>query len=123
VKNRLLRLALALVAAAMHVAAPVAAYARPGWDWDASPKDFCSTSRVAAVTPAGSGFPSPASNEHHCAHAPCCPGGVVGGAAPPPVLALLHVVSAGASTPATTTVAAPVAPIVAAQPRGPPHHT
>jgi len=120
VNKRLLRLTLAFVAAAMHVAAPVAAYAGPAPNRDAMPKDFCSASRVAAVTPAGSGFPSPASNEHHCAHAPCCAGGAAGAAAPPLELSVLHVVSAGASKPATIAIAAPVAPIAAAQPRGPP---
>src|SRR5450432_498012 len=118
--NRPMRLGLAFVAAALHRAAPVAAYANASSS--ALPGDFCSASRAAPPAPAGRGIPLPASNEHHCAHAPCCAGGAVNAAAPPPSsLALLHIAFAGHAKTAANAVAAPVAPIAAAQARGPPH--
>jgi hypothetical protein len=116
--KRFRHVALALVAAAMHVAAPVAAYAQPPASMP--PGDFCSVTRTTTAAPGG-GVPLPASSEHHCAHAPCCAGGAVNAAAPPPpALGLLRVASGRESLPAAIAIAAPAAPIAAAQPRGPP---
>jgi hypothetical protein len=117
--RRLRQLALAFVAAAMHVVAPVAAYANASIA--PLPGDFCSVTRTAATLGAGGIVPLPASSEHHCAHAPCCAGGAVNAAAPPPsAQGFLHVASAGASLPVAIAPPSPAAPLVAAQPRGPP---
>ena len=118
-----LRSGLVLLAIAMHLAVPVMAYGQVSVP--ALPGDFCSTLRSAPVSPVGSGFPSsfplPASGEHHCAHAPCCAGGVVHPAAPPRLPVVFRIAPAGVRAPESTPVAAPLAVIIAAQPRGPPH--
>jgi hypothetical protein len=108
----------ALLATAMHLAAPVAAYAvtMPAL----MSGDFCSAARGAAAAPPSQRMPLP-SSEHHCAHAPCCVGGVLDPAAPPPrvhfaLIAARHPVRALPSSP----VAVPPSAITAAQPRGPP---
>jgi hypothetical protein len=122
-----LRSGLVLLAVAMHLAVPVTAYAK-----SLSPAlqgDFCTTSRSGPATsaPAGGDFPSsfplPASGEHHCAHAPCCAGGAVDVAAPPRLPIVFRIAFAGVRALEPTPVAAPLAVIMAAHPRGPPHHT
>ena len=119
-----LRSGLVLLAVAMHLAVPVMAYAKASLP--ALPGDFCSASRNGPTTPAGGGFPSsfplPASGEHHCAHAPCCAGGAVNAAAPPRLPVVFRIAPAGVSAPESMRIAAPLAVIMAAQPRGPPHH-
>jgi hypothetical protein len=120
-----LRSGLVLLAVAMHVAVPVTAYEMASLP--SSPGDFCSALRSAPVAPGGGGFPSnfplPASGEHHCAHAPCCAGWAVDAAAParPPIV--FRIAFTGVRAPESTPVAAPLAVIMAAQPRGPPQHT
>jgi hypothetical protein len=114
-----LRSGLVLLAVAMHLAVPVTAYGKASLP--ALPGDFCSTLRNGPMAPTGSGFPLPASGEHHCAHAPCCVGGAVNAAAPPlhsPVV--LRIELAGVRAPESTPIAVPLAVIMAAQPRGPP---
>jgi hypothetical protein len=116
--KRYLRFVLVLLAAAMHLAAPVAAYARvmPA----GMPGDFCSAARGASTTRFGQGYPPP-SSEHHCAHAPCCAGGAAdSAAAPPPVPVAFRVAQAGVPVPESMSVTAALAVIIAAQPRGPP---
>jgi len=115
-RNRFL--AIVLLAAAMHLVAPVAAYAvtMP----PAMSGDFCSAARGAPTAPLSQRMPLP-SSEHHCAHAPCCAGGTLDSAALPlhvPVVfsTSLLPVRAHSSRPE----ALPPAPIAAAQPRGPP---
>jgi hypothetical protein len=117
--KRSLHRLLVIVAAAMHLAAPVAAYATPSSG--ALPGDVCSASRPAAPVPVDAGIPAPGTSEHHCAHAPCCAGGGATGAALPPGFALpLHVAFPREVTPAANAVVAPVPPVASAQPRGPP---
>jgi len=116
--KRYRRFVVVLLALAMHLAAPVAAYARVMSA--GMPADFCSAARGASTTPFGQGSPQP-SSEHHCAHAPCCAGGALDSAAlPPPVPAVLRIAQAGIRAPQTTPVTAALAVIIAAQPRGPP---
>jgi hypothetical protein len=118
--KRFVHRGLVVVAALMHLAAPVVAYAMA--HADALPGDICSVAGPNIAAPAASGIPLPATNEHHCAHAPCCAGGAVGAAAPPSAApTFLHIVSARDARPAIADAAAPVPPIAAAQPRGPPH--
>jgi len=116
--KRYLRFVVVLLAVAMHLAAPVAAYAKVmpvGMS-----NDFCSAARAASAPPSGQGYPQP-SSEHHCAHAPCCAGGALDSTAlPPPVPAVLRIAQAGIRAPQTTPVTAALAVIIAAQPRGPP---
>ena len=118
-----LRSGLVLLAVAMHLAVPVAAYGKASLA--ALPGDFCSTLRSSPAAPKGNGFPSsfplPASGEHHCAHAPCCAGGAVNAAAPPRLPIVFRIALAGVRAPESAPVAAPLAVIMAAQPRGPPH--
>ena len=118
-----LRSGLVLLAVAMHLAVPVVAYGQV--TLPALPGDFCSTLRSAPISPAGSGFPSsfplPASGEHHCAHAPCCAGGAVNAAAPPRLPVVFRIAPAGVPAPESMQIAAPLAVIIAAQPRGPPY--
>lgn len=110
---------LVIVAALMHLAAPIIAYAMARAD--ALPGDICSAARTNTAAPAADGIPRPATIEHHCAHAPCCASGAVDAAAPPPpAVSLLPIASAGESVPAAVTIVAPTAPIIAAPPRGPP---
>jgi hypothetical protein len=122
--RRTAHLALALIAATLHLFAPVAVYAMGSVP--SIPNDLCSavrsaTVRSAALPPAPAGAPTPSSNEHHCAHAPCCAGGTLDASAPPPILrGLATIALAGLSVPAIGAIRAPIAPIVAAQPRGPP---
>ncbi|HQR12115.1 MAG TPA: hypothetical protein PLW68_12385 [Casimicrobiaceae bacterium] len=118
-KSRTYKLAIALVAAAMHIVAPGVAYA--GAAKQLSPGDLCSAARPAPPDKVRGGAPLPASHEHHCAHAPCCGGGAGNAAAPPPTDASLRLIAvASAGRLATVSTAAPAAPIRAARPRGPP---
>jgi hypothetical protein len=116
--RRIRCLAIVLLAAAMHLVAPVAAYAvtMPA----VMPGDFCSAVRAPAAAPLSQRVPMP-SGEHHCAHAPCCAGGALDSAAPPP---RLHPPLFAARDPVRALPASPVAvppsAITAAQPRGPP---
>jgi len=113
-----LRLGLVLLAAAMHVVAPVAAYAM------VTPAvlsgDFCSAVRGSPVAPLSQRAPKP-SSEHHCAHAPCCAGGVLDTVAPPPRghVALCATRDPVRALPLSRVAVSPSA-ITAAQPRGPP---
>jgi hypothetical protein len=117
--NRTVRLGLVLIAAAMHLAAPVTAYAMRSSQ--ALPNDLCSAARSAGLTPDRSDVPQPVSSDHHCAHAPCCASGTLDAAAPPSsALSVLPTLLAGEALPAVLPTAAPFAPVVAAQPRGPP---
>jgi hypothetical protein len=117
--ERIAHLVVVMIAAAMHLAAPVIAYAATVTP--AMPGDFCSASRSAPRTPARSPSPLPASHQHHCAHAPCCAGGAADAAAPPVApLAPLQFAVAGVAVSTAAAISAPVAPITAAQPRGPP---
>lgn len=117
--KRPLHLVMAFVAVITHLGAPLAAHGMPRGA--PLPDDFCSTVRAAAPDQDSRGAPLPASNEHHCAHAPCCAGGAADAAVPPPFLrAFLRIVSDRDALPATAAPAAPVPPIAAAQPRGPP---
>jgi hypothetical protein len=116
--KRILRSAMVLLAAAMHLAVPVATYAKPmpvGMQ-----DDFCSAARGASTTPFGPGYPPPA-NEHHCAHAPCCASAVPDSSAlPPSIPFMVRVARSAVRPPESMLVAAPLAVIIAAQPRGPP---
>jgi hypothetical protein len=116
--KRYLRFALVLLAAAMHLAVPVATYAKPmpvGMQ-----DDFCSAARGTSTSPFGRGHPQP-SNDHHCAHAPCCAGGTPNSSALPPSIPVLLRVAHSAVRPLESMpIAAPFAVIIAAQPRGPP---
>jgi hypothetical protein len=111
-------LPIVLLAAAMHLVAPLAAYAvtMP----DATAGDFCSAVRGASAAPQGQRMPMP-SGEHHCAHAPCCVGGALDSVAPP---MRVHSALFAARDPVRALPASPVAvppsAIAAAQPRGPP---
>jgi hypothetical protein len=126
--KRLLHLAIAFVAVIMHLGAPVAAYA--AMRADVLSADFCTVAGTAAPAADRSSpvpfspvpfSPVPLSHEHHCAHAPCCAGGAVDAAAPPPVArAFIDIALHRESAPAGNASAAPVPPIAAAQPRGPP---
>jgi len=116
--KRNLRFLVVLLAAAMHLVAPVLARAA-GMPAVAS-GDFCSAVRTAGVAPAPTRAPLPAS-EHHCAHAPCCAGGTLDSVAPAPrdqvaLLAAHQQLRALAPSP----FAASATAIPAAQPRGPP---
>jgi hypothetical protein len=117
--NRRLRLGIALLAAIVHLAVPVGAFAKartaPGLG------DFCSTTRGAASTPGQGGLPSPLSNEHHCAHAPCCTGSAAGAAAPSPPAPAAWWGAASHPRPVSGPVEfARASVIAAARPRGPP---
>jgi len=117
--KRRLRLGLALLAAVLHLAVPVAAYAEA--TAAAALGDFCSTTRGAAPIPAQGGLPSQLSNEHHCAHAPCCSGGPAGAAAPAPVTPAALWAAASCPRPLSGQVGSARATVIAAaQPRGPP---
>jgi hypothetical protein len=117
--KRLLHRSLAVVAVMMHLAAPVAAYGMARGDAPAN--DVCSAARTPVAPPGSGGAPLPATGEHHCANAPCCSGGAVGAAAPPLVSPFfLHIASGREAPPVLDASAAPVPPIAAAQPRGPP---
>jgi hypothetical protein len=116
-----LRSGLVLLAVAMHLVVPVTAYGKAALP--ALSGDFCSTLRSVPLAPTGSSFPLPASGEHHCANAPCCAGGAVNAAAPPRLPVVFRLAPAGVRAPESTPIAAPLAVIMAAQPRGPPHHT
>jgi hypothetical protein len=111
-------LAIVLLAAAMHLVAPVAAYAvtMPA----AMAGDFCSAVRGAPAAPLNQRIPLQ-SSEHHCAHAPCCVGGALDSAAPLP---RMHFALFAAFAPVRaltlSRVAVPPSAITAAQPRGPP---
>lgn len=114
-----LRMVLVLVAAILHLGAPVAAYA--AMRADTRNADFCSVAGPATPASAERRSPAPMPHEYHCAHAPCCAGGAVGAAAPPPhVQSFIAISFHRESVPADTVDAAPVSPIAAAQPRGPP---
>jgi hypothetical protein len=116
--KRNLRVVLLLLAAVLHIGAPVVAYAvaQPV----AVPSDFCSAARGAPASPSDRGS-SRHSSELHCAHAPCCAGGTLDSTALPPHLPSFHrIAQAGVRAPESTPVVAPVAVILAAQPRGPP---
>jgi hypothetical protein len=117
--RRHIRWSLVLLAALLHLAVPVGAYAK------ASPAagqgDFCTATGAAPPASRDGGSPSPASGEHHCAHAPCC-ASAAANAAPPPSspaatgsIAFVHV-----RVPSGNAVNARVVAIAAAQPRGPP---
>jgi len=112
------RLAIVLLAAAMHLVAPLAANAMtmPA----AMSDDFCSAARGAPAAPLNQRMPMP-SGEHHCAHAPCCVGGALDSASPPPrvQVALLAARDPVRALPLSQ-VAVPPSAITAAQPRGPP---
>jgi hypothetical protein len=116
--KRILRLAVVLLAVAMHVVAPVAAYAMAMPD--VARGDFCSAARGIPAALPGRHAPLP-SNEHHCAHAPCCVCGALDSVAPPP-RALAVVATALDSAPAwiSRSLGVPASAIMAAQPRGPP---
>jgi hypothetical protein len=111
-------LAIVLLAAAMHLVAPVAAYAvaMPA----VAPGDFCSAARGTSAAPLSQRMPMP-SGEHHCAHAPCCVGIALDSAAPPPrvPIALFAARDPVRALPLSR-VAVPPSAITAAQPRGPP---
>jgi hypothetical protein len=116
--KRYLRVLLMLLATAMHLGAPIAAYASamPAM----LPGDFCSAARGAPEAPSDQGAPRP-SGEHHCAHAPCCAGGTIAAAALPSHAALaVSVTLSAVRAPTSRPEALPPAPIAAAQPRGPP---
>ena len=111
-------LAIVLLAAAMHLVAPAAAYAvtMPA----AVPGDFCSAARGVSAAPLNQRMPLP-SGEHQCAHAPCCVGSALDSVVPPP---RVHFASFAARDPVRalplSVVAVPPSAITAAQPRGPP---
>jgi len=113
-----LRLGLVLLAAAMHLVVPVAAYAATMPV--AMPGDFCSAARGVPAAPLNQRMPLP-SGEHHCAHAPCCVGGALDSAAAPP---RVHTAWFAARDPVRalplSVVAVSPSAITAAQPRGPP---
>ena len=118
VMKRPLHQAMAFVAVIMHLGAPVAAHA--ALRADVLPADFCTVAGTAARA-ADRSSPIPVSHEHHCAHAPCCAGGAVDAGAPPPVArSFIDIAFHRKSAPAVNAAAAPVPPIAAAQPRGPP---
>jgi len=111
-------LAMVLLAAAMHLVAPVAAYAVTMTA--IMPGDFCSAARGVPAAPLNQRMPLP-TNEHHCAHAPCCVGSALDLVAPPQRVhhALLEVRNPVRALPLSL-VAVPPSAITAAQPRGPP---
>jgi len=116
--KRNLRILLVLLATAMHLAAPIAAYA--GAMPAMLPGDFCRAARGAPAAPSNQGAPRP-SGENHCAHAPCCAGGTIDVAAPPSRAVLAVAVKLSAVRASTSCPKAlPPARIAAAQPRGPP---
>jgi hypothetical protein len=112
-------LALVFVAAAMHLVAPVVGYAKASAI--PLPGDLCTVSRAPPANAAPGTVRLPASSEHHCAQAPCCAGGAVDASAPPPVtVSVLRVAVVSKMIVAAHVAAEPVAPILVAQPRGPP---
>jgi hypothetical protein len=118
--RQILRLFLVILAAAMHVAAPVVSYAAPATV--ALPGDICTSVRGAS-TATPNRAPAQHSSEHHCAHAPCCPAGAHdSAAAPPPVLAVLAEQRTADSSVGSAPAAAAIRSVLAAQPRGPPSH-
>jgi len=116
--KRNLRVLWVLLATAMHLAAPIAAYA--GAMPAMLPGDFCRAARGAPAAPSDQGAPRP-SGEDHCAHAPCCAGGTIDAAALPSRAALAVAVKLSAVHASTSRPEAlPPARFAAAQPRGPP---
>jgi hypothetical protein len=119
--KRRMHVALALLAALMHLGAPIAAYAKA--THAVTPGDFCSAARGATTARTDQGSPRP-SSEHRCAHAPCCAGGAPDSAAlPPHVPVVFSAPLLSVRAPSSRPEALPPAPIAAAQPRGPPAHT
>jgi hypothetical protein len=110
-------LAIVLLAAAMHLVAPVAAYAATMLA--AMPGDFCSAVRGVSAAPPTPRMPLP-SGEHHCAHAPCCVGIALDSAAPPRAPFALFAARDPVRALPSSPVAVPPSAITAAQPRGPP---
>jgi hypothetical protein len=116
--KRKLRVVLVLLAALMHLGAPIAAYAKatPA----VMPGNFCSAARGVSPVPSDQGS-SRSSGEHHCANAPCCAGGALDSAALPPHVPVVFSVSLPpVRAPSSRPEALPPAPIASAQPRGPP---
>jgi hypothetical protein len=116
--NTHVRLGLAIVAVAMHLCAPMVAFAHATLPM--LPGDVCSASRDATRAPADRS-PMPASDDHHCAHAPCCAGAATDAAAPPPPApAVFRIARTHVRAPALHQASAAPVVIAAAQPRGPP---
>jgi hypothetical protein len=117
--QRRLRLSLALLAAVLHLAVPVGAYAKAPAAGGLG--DFCSATRGAALFRAQGGLPSPLSNEHHCAYAPCCSGGATGAAAPAPATPAILWAAVSHPRPVSGQFGSARATVIAAaQARGPP---
>jgi hypothetical protein len=115
--RRPLRLVVLIVAAALQLAAPLAAYARVATIPDFG--DLCSATNNATHGTPGHGTPAP--THHHCAQSLCCIGGAAGAMAPPPTIAGSPFISfARVAFPAATNRIALATIVAAASPRGPP---
>jgi len=115
--RRLLRLVILIVAAALQLAAPLAAYARVATIPDFG--DLCSATKGTAGRT--SGHEAPAPTHHHCAQSLCCIGSAAGAMAPPPTLArspFIHFAGVAHIASAYRVAAANI--VAAASPRGPP---
>jgi hypothetical protein len=116
---RPVRLVTLIAAAALHLAAPLASYAR-GMQLSGF-GDICSAQRPPAREAPWRGTPAPAPAHRHCALSPCCTGGAAGAIAPPPPVAVSPFIPfAGVLLPAPAGADASAAIVAAASPRGPP---
>lgn len=116
--NRRFRLGIALAALALHLIAPVAAYAAvPAGSRFA---DFCSVSGNAA--PVGgwpADLPLPQPDRHLPSHCELCLGAAAAALGPPALPFLLFVATLGCTSPIPPPVAT-AAPTLFPPPRGPP---